>query len=142
MALPKGDNPTLDGVWFRPAVLTADNAENDPAVAGTNVIPANCKSVDVTGVTNDANDFVVLPALSTVPNGHTITLLCNAGGNFELRTPASSNEKINTVDSDGSQEYLCTDTDVIFLTKVSNTDGWMAYEYDKLGAVVTAVVPD
>lgn len=136
MALPQGNNPTVDGVWFRPAVLTAGTT------AGGNTIPANCKSVDVTGVTTNANDYIILPALSTVPNGHQLVILCNASSNFELRTPASSNEKINNVDSDGTNEYLCTDTDVIFVTKINDTAGWMAYEYTKLGAVVTAVIPD
>lgn len=136
MALPQGNNPTVDGIWFRPVVLTAGTT------AGGNTIPANCKSVDVTGVTTNQNDYIILPALSEVPVGHEITICCNAGSNFELRTPAASNEKINTVDSDGTQEYLCTDTNVVKVVKVSATDGWIGYEFTAAGAVDTAVVPD
>lgn len=98
--------------------------------------------VDVGAVTNDADDFIVLPSLANVPVGHTIKIACNAGTAFEMRTPSTSNEKINTVDSDGTQEYLCTDTEMISITKVSDTDGWVATAQTALGAIATAVVPD
>ncbi len=139
MNTANGTDPVYDGVWFRPHVVTPDDAT--PAVVGQNAIPPTIKVVEVGAVTNDANDWITLPALSTVPNGHEITILCNAGGSFELRTPALSGEKINTVDSDGTQEYQCTDTEVIKVIKVSDTDGWMAHGYTALGAVATAVVP-
>jgi hypothetical protein len=59
-----------------------------------------------------------------------------------MRTPATG-EKINNVNcGDGSVEYLCTDTDVIRVIKVSNTQGWVAQSLTNLGAVRTAVVPD
>jgi len=113
---------------------------NDAGTAST--ITAGRTAVDVQAVTNDANDFIVLPALADVPVGHTITIGCNAGTNFELRTPASSGEKINNVDADGTQEYLCTDTDVVVCRKISNTDGWTAQSFQISGAVRTAVTPD
>lgn len=99
-------------------------------------------NVAVGAVTNDANDFIVLPSLADVPVCHTINIACNAGGNFEMRTPAASGELINTVDSDGTQEYLCTDTELIKISKVSDADGWVATALTALGAVATAVVPD
>jgi len=99
-------------------------------------------SVDVQAVTNNANDWIVLPSLANVPNGHEITILCNAGGNFELRTPATSAEEINSEDCDGTKEYLCTNTEIIKVIKINNTIGWMAHAYSAIGAVVTAVVPD
>lgn len=104
-------------------------------------ILAGVTKVNVTGVTTNADDWVVLPAIASVPIGHQIFIACNAGANFELRTPASSNTKINDVDADGSQEYLCTDTDVVVLRKRTTT-GWVAQSLTKLGAVRTAVVPD
>ncbi len=140
MALPNGTNPVVDGVWFRPVLVTPDDAT--PAVIGQNAIPATAKVVEVGAVTNDANDWITLPALAGTPNGHSILILCSAGTNFELRTPAASNEKINNIDSDGSQEYLCTDTEVVEVIKINNTVGWMAHAYSAIGAVVTAVVPD
>lgn len=140
MALPNGSNPQVDGVWFRPYLVTPDDAT--PAVIGQNAIPANAKVVQVGTVTNDADDWITLPSLADVPNGHEIIILCSAGGNFELRTPATSAEEINSEDCDGTKEYLCTDTQVVKVIKINNTIGWMAHGYSAIGAVVTAVVPD
>ncbi len=133
-------SPDLDGVHFKPVVITADDAT--PAVLGQNAIPPRAKSVVVTGVANDANDWIILPSLADVPNGHEITIVCSAGANFEMRTPASSAEEINSEDCDGTKEYLMTDTQIVKVVKINNTIGWMAHGYSAIGAVVTAVVPD
>lgn len=126
-----------DGIIFNCFSVKPD------AVSGARaVIPAGVKAVKVEAVTNDANDWIILPSLARVPDGHEITLLCTAGGNFELRTKASSTEKINGQNCDGTKEYLCTDTEVVKIVKISNTVGWMAHGYSAIGAVVTAVVPD
>jgi hypothetical protein len=93
-------------------------------------------------VTNDADDFVVLPSLADVPNGHEIVMVGQAGANFEVRTPATSAEEINSEDCDGTKEYLFTDTQIVKFVKIDNTIGWMAHGYSAIGAVVTAVVPD
>lgn len=134
MAIANGNNPRLAGIQYTPVVLTAN-------ALSTAAINPFAKSVHVTGVANDANDWIVLPAIADVPIGHTITIVCGAGSNFELRTPASSNTKINDVDSDGTQEYLCTDTDTVIVTKISST-AWIGQSLTKLGAVRTAVIPD
>jgi hypothetical protein len=134
MANPRGKYPKFKGVQLEVQTVKPD------AVSGAVILPG-VKSVAVSAVTNDANDWIVLPDIANVPLGHQITILCNAGGNFELRTPASSNTKINDVDSDGTQEYLCTDTDVVFVTKRTTT-GWAAQSITKLGAVRTEVIPD
>lgn len=137
MSQPNGLNPVFDTVYSTTQTLTAAAAESS-----VNTIQAGKDKVDVTGVTNDANDFIVLPALASVPNGFTITIACIAGSNFELRTPAASNEKINNEDSDGTKEYLCTSTDTLIARKVSNTVGWSVQSITNLGAVRTAVIPD
>lgn len=126
-----------EGINFQPLILTADDSQS-----GLNSIDYARKSVVVSGVVNDANDFIVLPALADVMNGHEITILCSASANFEMRTPASSGEKINAQDCDGTKEYLMTDTQVVKVVKINNTVGWMAHGYSAIGAVVTAVVPD
>lgn len=136
MAQPNAHHPRLEGVEFISVGLLADATNTKK-----NTIPPLTKSVDVQGVVTDANDWITLPSLSSVPLGHEIIINCNAGSNFELRTPASSNEKINDVDSDGSQEYLCTDTHSVKIWKRTTT-GWTAQSFTKLGAVVTAVIPD
>lgn len=139
------NSPVLDGVWFRPYLVTARNdnagATTDSTSTG-NSIPPTAKVALVSGVETDADDWITLPALADVPNGHEILIICSAGANFEMRTPASSNEKINDVDCDATQEYLCTDTDIIRVIKRNNTAGWVAQSLTKLGAVRTAVIPD
>jgi len=117
----------------------AVNPSNDSGVGST--ILVGSIGVAVGAVVNDANDWIVLPAIASCPIGHQIRISCNAGGNFELRTPASSNTKINDIDADGSQEYLCTDTDLVIVTKHTTTS-WVAQSLTKLGAVRTAVIPD
>jgi hypothetical protein len=128
-----GRNPSPKHV-VKPSATTADTASRS--------IPRDVTQVSVLAVTNDANDFITLPNLVSVPEGHRITVLCNAGGNFELRTPAGSAEEINSQNCDGTKEYLCTDTQVLYVTKISNTIGWEANAYTAIGAVATAVVPD
>lgn len=137
MANPNGKNPMLEGVEFVPVILLANSSQ------GTgNSVPPLVKVVEVQGVVNDANDFIVLPSLASVPNGHEITVIGSAGANFEVRTPASSNEEINSEDCDGTKEYLFTDTQIVKFIKIDNTIGWMGHGYSAIGAVVTAVVPD
>lgn len=131
------NTPRVDGVEVTPVILIAAAAQ------GTgNSIPPLAQTVEVQGVANDANDFIVLPSLASVPNGHRITVIGSAGVNFEVRTPASSAEEINSEDCDGTKEYLFTDTQIHYFTKIDNTIGWMGNGYSALGAVVTAVVPD
>ena len=137
MANPNGKNAMLEGVEFVPVILLANSSQ------GTgNSVPPLVKVVEVQGVVNDANDFIVLPSLASVPNGHEITVIGSAGANFEVRTPASSNEEINSEDCDGTKEYLFTDTQIVKFIKIDNTIGWMGHGYSAIGAVVTAVVPD
>lgn len=137
MALANGINPTLDGVRFRPVHLSADDS-----ASVLNVVAPDVKTVIVDAVVNDANDFIVLPSLADCVDGHEITVIGSAGSNFEVRTPASSNEEINSEDCDGTKEYLFTDTQIHKFVKINNTIGWMGHGYSAIGAVVTAVVPD
>ena len=137
LAQSNGRTPRLQGVEYTAQQVVADDSQSN-----LNSISPLTKSVKVTGVVNDANDFVVLPPLNSCPDGHEIVLLCSAGANFELRTPASSAEEINSEDCDGTKEYLCTDTQVVKIVKINNTIGWMAHGYSAIGAVVAAVVPD
>lgn len=129
-------DPTYKYVFFETQTVK-------PAAANSalNTVQPGVKQVIVAAVTNNANDWITLPSLAKVPSGFEFTVLCKAGGNFEIRTPASSNEKINNVDSDGSNEYLATDTEVIKFVKISDSVGWMAHAYSAIGAVVAAVVP-
>jgi len=129
--------PVIDGVSFTPVILIADDAQGSG-----NSVPPLTTVVEVQGVTNDANDFIVLPSLASVPNGHRITVIGSAGSNFEVRTPATSAEEINSEDCDGTKEYLFTDTQIHYFTKINNTIGWVGNGITALGTAVTAVVPD
>ena len=137
MAQSNGRTPRLQGVEYTPVELVADASD-----VTINSIPPLAKSVKVTDVVTAATDYVYLPPLNSCPDGHEITILCSAGANFELRTPASSAEEINSEDCDGTKEYLCTDTQIVKVVKINNTIGWMAHGYSAIGAVVAAVVPD
>ena len=130
-------SPDLDGLHFKPLLVYPDAVSSSTAA-----IHPRAKIVEVGTVVNDANDWITLPSLADVPNGHEITILCSAGGNFELRTPAASAEEINSEDCDGTKELLCTDTQVLIVVKINSTIGWMAHAYSAIGAVVSAVVPN
>lgn len=108
---------------------------------GNTILPG-LNAVNVTGVTVGVNDFVVLPALASVPNGFTLTMVGAAASNFEVRTPAASTERINNVVSHGPEEYLFTNTQIVRFVKYNNTVGWVAQGITALGAAVAAVVPD
>lgn len=123
-------------------VFVAQTITADDSVSALNTILPGSSAVYVDDQTNDANDFIVLPSLASVPIGWSITVVGQAGGNFEVRTPATSNEEINSEDCDGTKEYLFTDTQIHIFRKINNTVGWMAQGFTALGAVATAVVPD
>jgi len=113
----------------------ADDAVSDADVTGENVILPGITTAIVTGVTNDANDFIVLPALSDVPDGFMVTVVANASSNFEVRTPASSAEEINSEDCDGTDEFLVLDTELATFRKVNGSIGWEAQRKSQVGAV-------
>jgi len=122
---------------FKAIHLLADDSDSN-----VNSIPANTKVVEVTGVTNNQTDYIVLPPLGQVSNGHEITILNSAGTGFELRTPSASAEEINSEDCDGTKELYMTDTQIVKVIKIDSTIGWMAHGYTAIGAVAAAVVPD
>jgi hypothetical protein len=130
-------------VDFRSSAYTQNQSVTaDDSDSSLNQITPSATRVVVAGVTNDANDYVILPALASVPVGHEITIIGAAGANFEVRTPAASAEEINSEDCDGTKEYLFTNTQIHRFVKISNTIGWMGQGYTAIGAAVTAVAPD
>jgi len=143
-ALTDGTSTNLSVSKVTAAKISATAQSVTPAAdsGSGSTVNAGVVSVVVGAVTNDADDWIVLPSLADVDNGHTITILCSAGANFEMRTPAASAEEINSEDCDGTKEYLMTDTQVVKVIKINDTIGWMAHGFSAIGAVVTAVVPD
>lgn len=136
MAIANGTNPHLEGLTLKAVQLAPDAAGSV-----TNSIAPSVRSVALLANVNGVTDFVVLPALSSVPEGHEITIIAGAA-NCEVRTPAASAEEINSEDCDGTKEYLLTATEIHRFTKIDNTIGWMGQGFTAIGAVATAVVPD
>lgn len=138
MSNPSGLYPRFKGITVEEIVCV-------PAASqGTgNSIPPGVAAVRLAANTTDVNDFTVLPSIASVPVGHTITI-CAGAANSELRTPSGSNETINNVDSDGTQEALLTAGNTYTVTKKTNAtaSNWILVGYTNLGAVQTAIVPD
>lgn len=136
MALSKAKYPNFEGMTLEPVFLTPDDAQ------GTiNSIPPEARVVRLGANVNGVNDFTVLPSLASVPEGHQITIIAGAA-NSELRTPAASNEEVNSEDCDGTKEALLTAGNIYTVTKIDNTIGWMLEGRTAIGAFQTAVVPD
>lgn len=136
MPIPNGLNPHLQGLTLEAVVLTPTASQSS-----VNTIAPSVKSVRLGANVTDVNDFTVLPALSSVPSGHTITIIAGAA-NSELRTPAASAEEINSEDCDGTKEALLTATNIYTVTKIDNTIGWMLEGRTAIGAYETAIIPD
>lgn len=117
-----------DGVGAEAVTATADGLT-------TGIISATAKHITITSA--NADHIVTLPA-SVV--GKIITGYVGANG-CELRTTASSNIKINDVDSDGTNEAAIPADTNFRLLCVSSTL-WILTATTKLGAVVTAIIPD
>jgi hypothetical protein len=128
-----GEGYTTDNA----ATLTPTAADE----AGVNVIDPGVTQVRLGANVTAVTDFVTLPSLADVPNGHHITIIAGAA-NCEVRTPADSDEEINSENCDGTKEYLLTATQIHHFTKIDSTIGWEGHGYSAIGAVVAAVVPD
>lgn len=135
--------PNLAKIKTFDGLMTETQYINPAAAQSTaNSIVPGVRNVRLLANVNDANDFTVLPPLASVPDGFSLTIVAGTAANSELRTPASSNEKINGQDGDGTKEALLTATSVYTLTKVDNTAGWVMVGHTALGAFEAAVVPD
>jgi hypothetical protein len=136
MSNPSGLYPRFKALFLESISLTPDDAQ------GTiNSIPPGVRTVRLAANVNGVNDFTVLPSLASVPNGHTITIIAGAA-NSELRTPAGSDEEINSENSDGTKEALLTAGNIYTVVKIDNTIGWMLEGRTAIGAFQTAIVPD
>lgn len=110
---------------------------NTAAQAGS-LIASGVRVVVVSGITADADDFVVLPAGAL---GDRITIIAEAGSAFEIRTVAASNDTINEQDCDGTKEYAVTDGDIVDLICTEAGVSWVGISHTILGAAKT-IVPD
>lgn len=95
------------------------------------------KVVTVT-VTTDATDYLVLPKAVAELIGRVI-LIRNGATGYELVTPSGSNDTINAVDSDGTNQLDVAASTVLRCTQISAT-GWIAEQIAATG--ITVVAPD
>lgn len=127
------DEILTTGIGYQATVVTkvanTDGGSGSTVAKGTRV-------VHVTGFTGDANDWILIPD-GTI--GEKITIISDVA--HEIRTPAASNDTINDVDSDGTQEYAVTLDDINDLVCTGTSASWIAVSHDKLGAAQT-VAPD
>lgn len=92
----------------------------------------------VVGTSGNAAHAFTLPAIVAATIGQTIDIHCGANG-YELLTPASSNNTINTVDSDGTNQLDVAANTLLRCTQVSAT-GW--YCNQLTATTITVVAPD
>lgn len=132
VTIKRADDPDSSGSGVRAVVPTSDGLT-------TGLILDSDSFVEATSA--DANHILTLPEATAATRGREILIYVAGATNCELRTPASGNQTINNVDSDGSQEALLTATRTYRCTQHLAT-GWLLEGLTNLGAVATAVVPD
>jgi len=104
---------------------------------GTGAITAPTAFRTFVAVTSAAaTNQIALPAISASTIGQEIFLTVGANG-YELITPASSNNTINQVDSDGTNQLDVAANTTVRCTQVSST-GWLAETIAATTIAVTA----
>lgn len=102
----------------------------------TGLITAGSTFVTVTSA--GATKAVTLPAAAAGTVGQTIDIYVGANG-YELLTPATGGDTINTVDSDGTNQLDVAASTLLRCVQVTAT-GWMAYQV--AATTITVVAPD
>lgn len=120
--------------YAKRAVIGTATATTDGLTTGL-ILPGE---TFVTVTSDSATKFITLPAIDASTIGQTIDLYVGATG-YELVTPASSNNTINTVDSDQTNQLDVAANSLVHLTQVSAT-GWFAYNH--AATTITVVAPD
>jgi len=136
MSQVTGDYPKVKGIKFESIEMVPNSSD-----LITNCIPPGAKIIKLSANANGTSDFVTLPLLASVPQGHEIQITAGVA-NCKVRTPASSNQEINSEDCDGTKTYALAATQIHKFIKIDDTVGWMGHGYTAIGAVTTAIVPD
>jgi len=131
-----GTTELADGAvtYAKRSSVAAVTATDDGLTTG--LVPAGTTFATITS--EGATKAVTLPAISAATIGQTLDLYVGANG-YELLTPASSNNTISTVDSDGSNQLDVAANSLLRLVQVSAT-GWYAYQVT--ATTITVVAPD
>ena len=122
------------------AAKIRDTAEARTATADgltTGLITSPVSAIKFVAVTSGAaTDAITLPAASAALIGTIIYLTVGANG-YELLTPASSNNTINQVDADGTNQLDVAASTTVRCTCVSAT-GWIAETIAATTIAITA----
>lgn len=124
--------PLLKTLELQAVTSTADGT----GAGAINALTTGRKLVTVTSAA--AGNQVGLPAISAATIGQEIDLVVGANG-YELITPASSNNTINNVDGDGTNQLDVAANTLLRCVQVSAT-GWVAYQIAP--TTITVVAPD
>lgn len=120
--------------YVKRAVIGAVTATTDGLTTGL----VSDGTTFATVTSDSATKFITLPAITATTIGQTIDLYVGANG-YELVTPATSNNTINTVDSDQTNQLDVAANSLVHLIQVSST-GWFAYNH--AATTITVVAPD
>ena len=131
---------TLPAAGVALAAIVASEARTASADGtGTGAITAFTSPRKFVTVTSAAaTNQIALPAVAAGTVGQEIDLFVGANG-YELITPAASNNTINTVDSDGTNQLDVAANTLLRCVQVSAT-GWFAYQIT--ATTITVVAPD
>jgi hypothetical protein len=132
VGIKEGGVPLLKTLELEAVTSTADGT----GTGAIDTLVTGRKFVTVTSAS--ATNQVSLPAISAATVGQEVDIFVGANG-YELITPASSNNTINTVDSDGTNQLDVAANTLLRCVQVSAT-GWVA---NQIAATTTTVVaPD
>lgn len=132
VGIKEGGVPLLKTVELESVTATADGT----GTGAVDTLVTGRKFVTVTSAA--ATNQVSLPAISASTIGQEVELFVGANG-YELITPASSGNTINTVDSDGTNQLDVAANTLLRCIQVSAT-GWVAYQI--AATTITVVAPD
>lgn len=124
--------PLLKTLELEAVTSTADGT----GTGAVDTLVTGRKFVTVTSAS--ATNQVSLPAISASTVGQEVELFVGANG-YELITPASSNNTINTVDADGTNQLDVAANTLLRCIQVSST-GWVCYQI--AATTITVVAPD
>jgi len=120
--------------YLKQAVIATATSTADGLTTG--LIADGTTFVTVTSAA--ATNAVTLPAIVAGTVGQEINIYVGANG-FELLTPALSNNTINTVDSDGTNQLDVAANTLLRCVQVTAT-GWYAFQVT--ATTITVVAPD
>ena len=135
--LPTGNIANASITAAKITEATTATATADGLTTGSITALTGCrKFVDVTS--SSATNAITLPGIISSTIGQEIFLTVGANG-YELLTPASSNNTINQVDSDGTNQLDVAANTTLRCTQIS-ANAWLAEQIAATG--ITVVAPD